>query len=278
VDYTKAMALPLLQGRAFHPLDMTPGAERVAIIDERLARKLRPDGNALGCLIQYSEWKYFEPPCRVVGIVPHLRVLSDDRLDRAQFYVPMTPSHMPTYIHLLAAVDNRQAEAAVFQAIRAEVRQVTPDLPVLAVTTLAARCRDNFFVWLVELGAKLAAAFGIMALFLASLGVYAVKGYMVASRTPEIGIRKALGATPWGIMGMVFREGFVLTLVGLITGLGLALAAGRLIGSLLYGVEPADPVSLVATAVLLGVASVLATYIPARRAARVDPMVALRYE
>jgi len=117
-----------------------------------------------------------------------------------------------------------------------------------------------------------------MALFLASLGIYAVKGYMVASRTPEIGIRKALGATHWSIMGMVLREGTVLTLAGLIVGLFLALATGRLIASLLYGVHPVDPISIAATVTLLGAASLLAGYIPARRAAKVDPMVALRCE
>jgi ABC-type antimicrobial peptide transport system permease subunit len=133
-------------------------------------------------------------------------------------------------------------------------------------------------MWAARLGARAAFAFGFMALFLASLGIYAVKGHMVASRTPEIGIRKALGATHWGVMGMVFREGLALTLAGLGIGLLLALAAGRLLSSLLYGVRPADPISIVAAVVLLGVASLLATYIPARRAAKVDPMVALRCE
>jgi ABC-type antimicrobial peptide transport system permease subunit len=117
-----------------------------------------------------------------------------------------------------------------------------------------------------------------MALFLASLGIYAVKGYMVASRTRDIGIRKALGATHCDIMGMVIREGMVLTVMGLIVGLFLAFAAGRLIGSLLYGVDPVDPLSIAVALTLLGIASLLASYIPARRAAKIDPMEALRYE
>jgi ABC-type antimicrobial peptide transport system permease subunit len=117
-----------------------------------------------------------------------------------------------------------------------------------------------------------------MALFLASLGIYAVKGYMVASRTPEIGIRKALGATHTDIMGMVFREGTVLTVAGLAVGLLLGLGIARLIHGLFYGVSPADPVSIVLTVALLTLASLLAGYIPARRAAKVDPMEALRYE
>ena len=117
-----------------------------------------------------------------------------------------------------------------------------------------------------------------MALFLASLGIYAVKGYMVASRTRDIGIRKALGATHRDIMGMVIREGMILTVIGLIVGLFLALATGRLIGSLLYGVDPVDPLSIAVAVILLGIASMLASYIPARRAAKIDPMEALRYE
>jgi ABC-type antimicrobial peptide transport system permease subunit len=128
------------------------------------------------------------------------------------------------------------------------------------------------------MGARWAIAFGAMALFLASLGIYAVKGYMVASRTPEIGIRKALGATHKDVMVMVFREGTALTLMGLVTGLLLGLGIARLIGSLFYGVSPVDPISIAATTALLGLAALLASYIPARRAAKIDPMEALRYE
>jgi ABC-type antimicrobial peptide transport system permease subunit len=133
-------------------------------------------------------------------------------------------------------------------------------------------------VWAAGLGARLAITFGVMALFLASLGIYAVKGYMVASHTHDISIRMALGATNKNIMGMILREGILLTFAGLIAGLFLAFAAGRLIGSLLYGVRPVDPVSIATTVMLLGFASLLASYIPARRAARIDPMEALRHE
>ncbi|MBC8217383.1 MAG: FtsX-like permease family protein, partial [Planctomycetes bacterium] len=114
--------------------------------------------------------------------------------------------------------------------------------------------------------------------FLAALGIYAIKGYMVASRTSEIAIRMALGATHRDIMRMVFREGLVLTMVGLMVGLGLGLGVAKVAASMLYGVSPIDPVSIVATVALLGAASLLASYIPARRAAKIDPMEALRSE
>jgi predicted permease len=276
VDYFESMGMPLLQGRSFDRLDNARDAEPVAVIDDRIARKLRPDGNALGCLIQFG-LRSSSPPCRVVGIVPHLQTVSDDKADQAQIYVPVW-LRLPVFIHLRTAGTSSARESALLRQIPAEIHKVDSHLPVVSVMTLADRYRNNPFVSATRMGARLAIGFGAMALFLASLGIYAVKGYMVASRTSEIGIRKALGATHRDVMGMVLREGMTLTLAGLFVGLLLGLAAARLIGSMLYGVSPIDPVSIVVAVALLGVASLLAGYIPARRAARVDPMVALRYE
>ncbi|MCX5644844.1 MAG: ABC transporter permease [Phycisphaerae bacterium] len=273
----EAMGIPLLQGRSFDRLDSAPGAEKVVIVDERIARRLRPDGRALGCLVQYG-WPLSSSPCRVVGIVPHLQALQDDGESRGQIYEPIWPNRLPDYVYVRLTDATRGAEAALLQRIPAEIRAMDPRLPILSVATLSDSYRNQPFVWATGMGARLAAIFGALALFLASLGIYAVKGYMVASRTSEIGIRKALGATHGNIMVMVLREGMVLTLAGLFVGLLLGLATARLIGSLLYGVSPIDPVSIVVTVVLLGAASLLASYIPARRAARVDPMVALRCE
>ena len=152
-------------------------------------------------------------------------------------------------------------------------------MPVLSVTTLAQERYNDSAVLLARFGAppgawRLRAA----ALFLASLGIYAIKGYMVAARTPEIGIRMALGATHGNVMGMVLREGLLLTFAGLIVGLVLGLAVAKVAARLLYGINPLDPVSIIITLALLGVASLLAGWLPARRAAKVDPMEALRYE
>jgi predicted permease len=277
LDYFDAMGMPLLQGRAFHRLDHSPAAEKVAIIDECLARRLRRDGNALGCLIQCDR-RFSPAPYRVVGIAPSLRIVSDNDFNPTQIYVPLDSDARPAFIHLRVASGSRRAAASLLRQIASEIRRIDPRLPILSATPLADFHTANPFVWLWGFGARLAALFGGMALFLASLGIYAVKGHMVALRTPEIGVRKALGATQRDIMGMVLHEGLALTLAGLAVGLVLALAAGRVIASLLYGVGSVDPVSIVATVTLLGAASLLAGYIPARRAARVDPMVAVRYE
>ncbi|MHC4436155.1 MAG: ABC transporter permease [Planctomycetota bacterium] len=275
VDYFKTMGIPLLRGRSFRRVDSVPDAEEVVIIDQRLARKLRPDGNALGCLIQYGPF-YFPSPKRVIGIVPNLRTISDAKDELPCIYEPIDPDRLPANIHIRLA--GNESAAAFVQRLSAEIRRFDPSLPIISVITLEGFHRKNYMVWATGLGARLAFVFGAMALFLASLGIYAVKGYMVASRTAEFGIRKALGATHGNIMGMVFREGLVLTIAGLIIGLLLGLGTARLIRSMLYGIDPVDPLSIAVAVILLGLTSMLASYIPAHRAAKVDPMEALRYE
>jgi predicted permease len=276
-DYFKVMGIALLRGRPFRLLDSAPDAERVVIIDEHLARKLRPDGDAVDCLIQYG-WGSNLPPCRVVGVVPNLRNPSGDAADRFHLYEPLRAKHVPIYIHLRVAGTAPHAEAALVRNISAQIRQIDPRLPVVSVTRLVDQHRNHPTVREVAVVARLATMFGTMALFLAGLGLYAVKGHMVASRTPEIGIRMALGATRRDVLVMVFLQGATSTSVGLAIGVLLAAALARLIRSGLYGISPIDPVSIGATVALLAVVSLLAGYLPARRAARIDPMVALRYE
>jgi len=275
-DYFQAMQIPLLQGRLFDRHDRLPNAEKVAIIDESLARKLRPGGNALGCLIQWGiSTKLVSDPYRVVGIVAHVPGI-EFREVRGQMYTPTGPKDLAPfpYLHVVSA---RSADL-LQQLVSERIHQFDSRMPILSVATLAKKRKDNSSVWLTGFGARLALAAGAAALFLAALGIYAIKGYMVASRTSEIGVRQALGATQGNIMGMVLREGLVLTMVGLMVGLLLGLGVAKVSASLLYGVSPVDPVSIVATVALLGLASLLAGYIPARRAAKVDPMVALKYE
>jgi ABC-type antimicrobial peptide transport system permease subunit len=164
------------------------------------------------------------------------------------------------------------------RTIGARIQKIDPRLPVVSVASLADRHRNHPTVLFTRVVARLAVMFGAMALFLAGMGLYAVKSHMVASRTPEIGIRMALGATRRDILTLVLRQGATSTFVGLLVGALLAIVITRVIRSALHGISPVDPVSVLATVVLLGVASLVASYLPARRAAKIDPMVALRYE
>jgi predicted permease len=281
LKYFKTMGIRLLQGRSFRALDCVAGAEKVMIIDEQLARKLRPNGNALGCLIQYGPGKYYEKikPHRVVGIVQTLYTpIEKKRGFKIQMYGPTSERAVPVHVHVLGRNRTPKGQEALMRIVSQTVHSVDSPMRTSTIQTLRERYNSDEFVWLTGVSARLALTFGAMALFLASLGIYAIKMYMVASRTPEIGIRMALGAMRKDVILMVLREGMLLTLAGLIAGLLLALAIGRLIGNQLYGISPIDPVSIGVTVILLGAASLLASYIPARRAAKIDPMEALRYE
>jgi predicted permease len=275
--YFQALGIPLLRGRPFRPLDSAPDAEHVVIIDEQLARRLRPDGNAVGCLIQHG-WQDELELCRVVGVVPSLRTLSGDIQKWPHLYQPVRANHVPIYIHLRVAGTAPGAETALVRSVGAQIRKIDPRLPVVSATSLTDQHRNGGTVRQAGVAARLATMFGTMALFLAGLGLYAVKGHMVASRTPEIGLRMALGATRRDVLVLVFRQGIVSTLVGLSLGVLVAAGLARLIRAGLYGISPLDPASIATTVVMLAAVSLLAGYIPARQAARIDPMVALRYE
>jgi len=281
LDYFKTLGIRLLRGRSFHVLDSVADAESVVIIDEQLARKLRPDGDALGCLIQYGPGKYYEKvkPQRVVGIVQTLYTpLEKKRGFQVQMYVPTSERLVPVHIHVLGRNRTSKGQETLMRIVSQTVRSVDSPIRASTIQTLKERYQSDEFVWLTGLSARLALTFGAMALFLAALGIYAIKGFMVASRTPEIGIRKALGATHKDITLMVFREGGILMLMGLGLGLVLGLVLARLAQSMFYNVSPIDPVSILVTIFALALTSILAGLIPARRAARIDPMTALRCE
>jgi predicted permease len=279
LDYFKTLGLPLLQGRPFNELDPQTDTEKVVIINETLARKIRPDGNALNTYIQWGPDKYVDTisPHRVVGIVADL-VSGNAEQAEPTLYVVTHEKSQPRFIHVRTRNMTRQGQQALLGTLSREMFNIDAQIPVTFMGSLLDRSRQTEEVWLTGLGARLAVISATMALFLAALGIYAIKGYVVASRTPEIGIRMALGATRKNIMLMVFREGSVLMLagigVGIITGLGLA----HLLRSMLINVSPVDPISIVVTIAVLALTSVLAGLIPARRAAKIDPMEALRYE
>jgi predicted permease len=274
-DYFSSVGLPLLQGRTFNRLDSVTDAENVVIIDKAIAHKLDPNGNALGSLIRYGTFSDRSEPYRIVGVVLGIPG-TQGKPTFPQTYTPVKHDQICAcfYLHL----KNPGSAVAMKQRILEAIHKFDPYMPVLSVATLAYRHRDYNILWFSGICARLTGLAGATALFLAALGIYAVKGYMIASRTREIGIRKALGATHRNIMGIVFKEGFILTAAGLFVGLLLGWGATHAVASVLYGVNTIDIPGVVVTIALLGIASSLAGYLPARRAAKIDPMEALRYE
>jgi putative ABC transport system permease protein len=214
-----------------------------------------------------------EIPWEVVGIVANELVSGLTSTRGAGVYVPI--EQQPIYG--LSLVARTSGEASVTAAaLKAAIHQVDPNQPFTDVRTVAeikseSSAPDRLRTWLIVL-------FGAIAGLLAAIGIYGVISYSVAQRTHEIGLRAALGADRRRLMGLVMRRATVLTLLGLIAGIGAALASTKLIATLLFGIDPRDVVSLAGAALLLGAVAMIAAYVPARRAASVDPLVALRIE
>jgi putative ABC transport system permease protein len=181
-----------------------------------------------------------------------------------------------TNIHLKLGA--QMAPEKVMDAVRKEIYAVDQGLPILALQTLREHMEGSFDFWIVRTGARMFAIFGSVALLLATIGLYGVRAYSVATRTHEIGIRMALGAKPGDTLRMVLREGLLLTAIGLGIGLPLSMMLSKILATLLYGVTAFDAGVMSAAAMLLAMVSAFACYVPARRAAHVDPLVALRYE
>ena len=259
-DYFQAMEIPLQQGRLFDQHDSLPNAEKVTVIDTYLARQLRPDGNALGCFIQWGVFtKAISEPYRVVGIVAHVPGVEGTKI-HAQMYTPAEPNSLDPFICLHVAKTG--STDALRQRIAEAIHGIDARIPIVSISTLAQRRYNDDSVRWTRFGALMGLAAGAAALFLATLGIYAIKSYIVASRTSEIGIRMAIGATHGSIMTMVLRQGLVSMLVGLTVGLALGLTVAKVASHILYGISPIDPVSIVVTVTLLGTASLSAGYLP----------------
>ena len=281
-DYFRTVGLPLLKGREFNSAEMEPtSAPRTAIIDQELAGWLWPGEEALGRELQITGGASGENRrvLEVVGIVPTVRNGIIEPKAVPHLYVPWGHEYQPkTYLHLRVAPRGREGELALLKTVREEMRSLDSRLPVISMKTLADLPKGTRDMWLVQSGAQMFLAFGGLALMLALVGVYGVKSFTVARRTREIGIRMALGATAPSVLWLVLREGLSLTAVGLGIGVLLAAAAGRLLAGLLYGVSSVDPLVFGIAPLFLMATALLACYFPARRAARVAPIQALRYE
>jgi len=281
-DYFKTLGLSLVQGREFNRSEMEPGsASRVAVIDQELARRLWPGEEALGRQLQIAGAAPGESPrvLEVVGLVPTLRNSIIESQPVPHLYVPWGHDYRSKMsLHLRVAPRGRESELALLRTVREEIRSVDSRLPVLSLKTLADLPKGTRDMWLVQTGAQLFTLFGGLALFLAVVGVYGVRAYAVARRTREIGLRMALGASKHDVLWLVLREGLKLTLAGVGVGLLLAVSTGLALRSLLYEVKALDPVTFGVVPLCLAAAALLACWLPARRAASIDPNQALRHE
>jgi putative ABC transport system permease protein len=270
--YFAAMNIPLVRGRLFNPGD-APEGQHVAVISESLAKQRWPNEDPLGKLIQFGNMDGNLKVFTIVGIVGDVREYGLDSIPRPVFYGYYKQRPFGSFSVVIHG--SRLDEAAITSSARGVLRQMDPNLPPRFRTVreiLSASIADRRFNLL------LLGAFAGSALLLAVIGIYGVTAYSVAQRTQEIGIRMALGALPGNIFRMIMLEGLVLASFGVGLGLLGALWLTRLIGSMLYGIPPHDPVTFGIAASILALMALAACYIPARRATRVDPMVALRYE
>ena len=264
--YFEAMRIPLLRGRTFDDRD-APGAPGAVIVNQAFARRYWPGQDPLGKTIRMGDGAL-----AVVGLVADGKYVTLGEEPRPFFYLPLLQDHASSATLIARAGD----PVAALASVREVVRGLDRDLPVHDVKTLT----DHLSLSL--LPARLAAAvlgvIGLVALGLAGLGLYGVITYSVAQRTREIGLRVALGARRRDVVRLIVGQGMKLTAIGLLLGLVLAGAAARALSSLLYGVSPGDPATFAGVTALLAGVALLACYLPARRAARVEPMTALRHE
>jgi predicted permease len=292
-DYFRTLAIPLLRGRTFDLAEASANARPVAILDKSAALRIWPKGEPVGQHIHLvgGDGGPDAPDVEVVGIVGDVRehiiggaVRESSGPDvgangQPHVYVPFGQAYQADmHIHLRTAAMDADAAAQFLGAVRQEVRALDSALPVLRVVSLRSHVENSSDYWLMQTGARMFSLFGGIALLLAVIGLYGVRAYSVARRTREIGIRMALGASAADTQRMVLREGVQLMAVG--TGIGLALSflVDYVLAGLLFQVKGGDPLVFSAAVLLLGGVSLVACYLPARRAARIDPMVALRYE
>jgi predicted permease len=280
-DYFRTLQIPLQLGRAFSAQDASASTHPVVILDQAAAERLWPRGEALGKNVRLVSAGGNEPAldAEVVGVVANVQEGVTGTRWPPHVYVPFGQAYQSDMqIHVRIAVLAPQAEARLLETVRSGIRSVDPHLPVLAIKPMRTHVESSFDLWVVRTGARIFVIFGAVALLLAAIGLYGARAYNVAMRTREIGIRMALGARASDAVRMMLREGIILLGIGAGVGLLLSLAVGKALSSLLYRVDSFDPIVLIAAPALLATISLVACYIPARRAARLDPMVALRDE
>jgi len=273
--FFETMGIPMVLGRDFTGADGQQ-APRVAVVSESFARRYFPDEGALGKQLLFKDGKAGEQIV-VVGIVKEVKALSlRERESLPQIYIPLAQAPADLLGQMTMEVRTAMEPAAAATAVRDAMHDTDSNLPVVQIITQKAQTEGT--LQNERSLSTLSTVFGILALLLACLGLYGIAAYSVAARTREIGIRMALGARPDEVHRMVIRQGIRLALIGIAAGLAGALVASRILASLLFGVSGADSLIYAGVSILLILVALAACYIPARRAAAVDPMIALRYE
>ena len=274
-DYFGAVGIPILAGRGIEEQD-TATSTRVAVVNQAMVKHFFPGLNPIGRQFRIDDQDWLDKPISIIGVshdaVDHGSGMRDGVKPR--FYMAFQQVPDPEQIILEAQVNG--SPSTVVANIVSQIKAVDPNLPISFSETLDSLVNDSSANQIAL--AKLSLFFAGLALLLACVGLYGVMSYTVAGRTREIGLRMALGAARGDVMQLVLRESLLLVTMGVGIGIPLSLASSRLLRSFLFGLTPTDPLSLTAVILLLAVVAVLAASIPARRAAKVDPMVALRYE
>jgi putative ABC transport system permease protein len=271
-DYFRTLETPLKRGRFFTEADDRQ-APQVVLIDEALVQRYFNNRDPLGVRMKRGGPSSEAPWMTIVGIVGNVKSDGFDQPDQPHLYFPIFQNPVKAMaIYLRSDV----APSSLTQPLREQVRAVDRDLPVFGERTMAQVASES--VSRRRFAMQLVGLFGVLALLLAGVGIYGVIAYSVTQRTREIGIRVALGASRSAILRWVLRQGMILTIAGVGVGLLGALALTRLLRSLLFGVGPTDIVTFGVLAIVLTVVAMIACYVPARRATKVDPLVALRYE
>jgi predicted permease len=270
-DYFSAMGIPFLQGRVFSPADR---GRKVVIVSQTIANRFWPGQNPIG-RICITHWDG-DVPSEVIGVVGDVRTVRLEETPLMMVYVPdwfnsISASSSPSFI-IRTSAEAGSSTAAV----GALIHKIDPDVPVTSIRPMSQVVSQSVSARRFQM--FLTMAFALSSLLLATLGIFGVVSYSVQQRRQELGIRTALGADLDGLLRMVLRQGMAPVMLGLPGGLIAAAFAGRLISSLLFGVSPYDPLTVSAIAIVVTAVALLACYIPARRAMRLDPMVALRYE
>ena len=267
--YFQTVGIPLLRGRAFNDLDRKE-TKPVAIVNHAMAKHFWPGENPLGKRFHFfGETQLLE----VVGEVADSWQFGVAEDPQPVAYMPITQDYSP-----FGVLDVRTAgnPSAVIPSVREQVQSIDRNLAFIAVNTIGELLDQG--LWAPRMGAMLLGVFGLLALLLATVGIYGVLSYSVSQRTQEVGIRMALGATSRTVLGLVVGQGMLLVAIGVGIGLAGSWGLARLLASLLFGVKTSDPATFAVVSLVLAVAAFVATYIPARRATKVDPITALRYE